>query len=71
MLGHHPLHSEPCIYFVCSVRCTGLESLETCSPANMPFKKATQKEIASIQLSCKPGSAKNCHFFGTKKSILS
>lgn len=34
------------------------------------FKKARQKEIASIK-PCKPGSAANCHFFGTKDSILS
>lgn len=45
-------------------------SLETHSPANMPFRKARQKEIASIQLSCKPGSVENCHFFGIKESIL-
>lgn len=45
-------------------------SLETCSPANILFKKAKQQEIASIQPSCKPGSAENCHFFGSKESVL-
>lgn len=45
-------------------------NLETCSSANTLFKKAKEQEIASIQPSCKPGSAENCHFFGSKEGIL-
>lgn len=71
MLGH-PLCSVRAMHLFLCAQCSILDlSLETFSPANMPFKRARQKEIASIQPSCKPGSAENCHFFGTKESILS
>lgn len=71
MLGH-PLCSVRAMHIFLCAHYSALDlNLETFSPANMPFKRAKQKEIASIQPSCKPGSAENCHFFGTKESILS
>lgn len=63
----HPLHS---VRAVCVLSMGHWTCLETCSSANTLFKKAKEQEIASIQPSCKPGSAENCHFFGSKEGIL-
>lgn len=60
---------QSCTHIVCSGWGTGYESGDV-FPANILFKKAKQQEIASIQPSCKPGSAENCHFFGSKESVL-